>query len=187
MTATPPDRPDRDSGIGCNNRTMPEAVSTIDELAVVTAFNDAINARDLDRLGSLMTDAHRFVDSVGATVDGKDACLDAWRASSPPSRTTETSSRSVAAWARAQCSSAGVPCAVSLSLMDPPSGRVVVRDARRRPMAGFRTERDSLQSNPACTRRPLSTGSLLDDEREGVTHGGRRGAVCDLEERGAPG
>ena len=65
--------------IGCNNRTMPEEVSTIDELAVVTAFNDAINARDLDRLGALMTDAHRFVDSVGATVDGKDACLDAWR------------------------------------------------------------------------------------------------------------
>jgi ketosteroid isomerase-like protein len=26
-----------------------------------------------------MTDDHRFVDSEGGTVDGKDACTDAWR------------------------------------------------------------------------------------------------------------
>ena len=30
-------------------------------------------------------------------------------------------------------------------------------------------------------------GSIFGDEREGVTHGGRWGAVGDLEERGAPG
>jgi ketosteroid isomerase-like protein len=56
-----------------------EDMSPIDEVAVVTAFNEAINASDLDRLGALMTDAHRFVDSAGATIDGKVACLDAWR------------------------------------------------------------------------------------------------------------
>jgi ketosteroid isomerase-like protein len=43
------------------------------------AFNKAINARDLDALGRLMHDEHRFVDSAGTTVDGKPACLDAWR------------------------------------------------------------------------------------------------------------
>ena len=64
--------------IGCNNRTM-SAMSAIDDVAVVISFNEAINARDLDRLGGLMTEAHRFVDSAGATVDGRVACLDAWR------------------------------------------------------------------------------------------------------------
>jgi ketosteroid isomerase-like protein len=54
-------------------------MSTIDEVAVVNSFNEAINARDLDRLGALMTDSHRFVDSAGATIDGRVACLDAWR------------------------------------------------------------------------------------------------------------
>jgi len=48
-------------------------------VVVVTSFNEAINAQDLDRLGELMTDAHRFVDSTGDTIDGKDACIDAWR------------------------------------------------------------------------------------------------------------
>ena len=46
---------------------------------MVTSFNDAINARDLDRLASMMNDAHRFVDSTGATIDGKAACVEAWR------------------------------------------------------------------------------------------------------------
>ena len=27
----------------------------------------------------MMTDAHRFVDSAGTTIDGKLACVDAWR------------------------------------------------------------------------------------------------------------
>jgi uncharacterized protein (TIGR02246 family) len=46
---------------------------------VVTAFNDAINARDLAGLEGLMTDDHRFVDAAGAEVRGRAACLDAWR------------------------------------------------------------------------------------------------------------
>jgi ketosteroid isomerase-like protein len=44
---------------------MPEDTSSGD-VGVVAAFNEAINAHDLDRLASLMTEAHRFVDSAGA-------------------------------------------------------------------------------------------------------------------------
>jgi hypothetical protein len=54
-------------------------MSAIDDVAVVTSFNEAINAQDLVRLDELMTEAHRFVDSAGATIDGRGACLDAWR------------------------------------------------------------------------------------------------------------
>ena len=43
------------------------------------AFNDAITARDLDGLAALMSADHRFVDGAGGTVEGKEACVDAWR------------------------------------------------------------------------------------------------------------
>jgi ketosteroid isomerase-like protein len=43
------------------------------------AFHDAINARDMDMLAGLMAPEHRFVDSAGSVVQGKPACLDAWR------------------------------------------------------------------------------------------------------------
>ena len=46
---------------------------------LMTAFNDHINARDLDGLAALMTDDHTFVDAVGDTVEGKPACVEAWR------------------------------------------------------------------------------------------------------------
>ena len=46
---------------------------------VVAAFNDAINAADLERLEALMTEDHRFVDSAGQEVAGRAACVDAWR------------------------------------------------------------------------------------------------------------
>ena len=46
--------------------------------SVVVAFNEAINARDLDALSALMSDDHRFIDAEGNTVDGKAACIDAW-------------------------------------------------------------------------------------------------------------
>jgi uncharacterized protein (TIGR02246 family) len=45
---------------------------------VVIAFNEAINRRDLDALAELMTDDHRFVDSAGSVVAGKDEVLAAW-------------------------------------------------------------------------------------------------------------
>jgi ketosteroid isomerase-like protein len=48
------------------------------DVATVVAFNEAINARDLDALGRLMHEQHRFIDSAGATVEGKAACIEAW-------------------------------------------------------------------------------------------------------------
>ncbi|NMR29232.1 YybH family protein [Crystallibacter degradans] len=50
-----------------------------DDKALVLAFNDAINRRDLDVLAALMTPTHRFIDTSGAAIEGKDACIDAWR------------------------------------------------------------------------------------------------------------
>ena len=47
--------------------------------AVAQEFNACINRADLAGLGALMTDDHVFVDSEGADVSGKAACLDAWR------------------------------------------------------------------------------------------------------------
>jgi ketosteroid isomerase-like protein len=46
---------------------------------IVTRFNDMINARDLDGLAALLSVDHRFVDSAGNPVVGKDDCIDAWR------------------------------------------------------------------------------------------------------------
>jgi ketosteroid isomerase-like protein len=48
-------------------------------MATVVAFNEAINARDLDALSRLMHNQHRFIDAAGATIEGKAACLQAWR------------------------------------------------------------------------------------------------------------
>jgi ketosteroid isomerase-like protein len=54
-------------------------VTEPDPRAVAAAFNDRINARDLDGLTALMTDDHAFVDSAGATITPKSACAEAWR------------------------------------------------------------------------------------------------------------
>jgi ketosteroid isomerase-like protein len=54
-------------------------VTEPDPRSVVAAFNDRINARDLDGLAALMTDDHTFVDSAGATFAPKSACAEAWR------------------------------------------------------------------------------------------------------------
>lgn len=48
------------------------------ETEVVIDFNDAINRRSLDGLVALMTDDHRFVDSAGSVVEGRDGCRAAW-------------------------------------------------------------------------------------------------------------
>ena len=45
---------------------------------VAAAFNERINARDVDGLTALMTDDHTFVDDAGAAVTGRDACAEAW-------------------------------------------------------------------------------------------------------------
>lgn len=52
---------------------------TTGAVAVVLAFNEAINRRDITELGQLMTVTHRFIDSAGTTVQGREACLVAWR------------------------------------------------------------------------------------------------------------
>jgi ketosteroid isomerase-like protein len=46
---------------------------------IAVAFNEAINARDLDALGALMADGHTFVDSAGTVLAGAERVLDAWR------------------------------------------------------------------------------------------------------------
>ena len=47
---------------------------------VALQFVTAINAHDVDRLTSLMTPDHRFVDSLGAAVEGRDAMRQGWTA-----------------------------------------------------------------------------------------------------------
>ena len=48
-------------------------------MAAVSAFGEEISGRDLDALGGRVMDAHRCIDSAGAIVDGKKACVEAWR------------------------------------------------------------------------------------------------------------
>jgi ketosteroid isomerase-like protein len=54
-------------------------VAMIEPVSVAVEFNEAINAQRLDRLDRLMSDDHRFVDTVGSVTRGKDACVAAWR------------------------------------------------------------------------------------------------------------
>ena len=42
-------------------------------------FVAAINAHDIDRLIALMTLDHRFIDSLGAVVEGRDAVREGWK------------------------------------------------------------------------------------------------------------
>jgi ketosteroid isomerase-like protein len=46
---------------------------------VATQFVTAINAHDVERLASLMTSDHRFIDSLGAAVEGRDAMREGWK------------------------------------------------------------------------------------------------------------
>jgi ketosteroid isomerase-like protein len=46
---------------------------------VVEQFNSHINNRDADGLGSLMSDDHEFIDTVGNVERGRAHCLDLWR------------------------------------------------------------------------------------------------------------
>lgn len=50
-----------------------------DPTDVALAFDDAINAADLEALVDLMTEDHRFVDSADHVVEGREACRRAWR------------------------------------------------------------------------------------------------------------
>jgi hypothetical protein len=50
-----------------------------DPIVVAVRFNEAINARDLTRLGELITEDHRFVDSEASVTVGREAVVRAWR------------------------------------------------------------------------------------------------------------
>lgn len=45
---------------------------------VVQRFVDRINARDLDAVAALMTEDHRFIDSLGAEVVGREKVRQGW-------------------------------------------------------------------------------------------------------------
>ena len=47
-------------------------------LEVVRAFVDRINAHDVDGLAALMTEDHRFIDSLGQAVHGRKAVRAGW-------------------------------------------------------------------------------------------------------------
>lgn len=46
---------------------------------VAEQFVAAIDAHDVERLASLMTSDHRFIDSLGVVVEGRDAVREGWK------------------------------------------------------------------------------------------------------------
>lgn len=48
-------------------------------IEVVLQFVDAVNAKDLPRIASLMTDDHRFIDSLGAAVSDVEEMRRGWQ------------------------------------------------------------------------------------------------------------
>jgi ketosteroid isomerase-like protein len=46
---------------------------------VAQQFVTAINSHDVECLASLMTSDHRFIDSLGAVVEGRDTMRDGWK------------------------------------------------------------------------------------------------------------
>jgi hypothetical protein len=50
-----------------------------DGAAVAIRFNERISAGDVDGLAQLMSVDHTFIDTAGAAVIGRAACLEAWR------------------------------------------------------------------------------------------------------------
>jgi ketosteroid isomerase-like protein len=48
-------------------------------MAVASSFNDKINAQDLLGLSALMSGDHVFIDNANNAIEGKTACVEAWR------------------------------------------------------------------------------------------------------------
>jgi len=46
---------------------------------IAEQFVAAINAHDVEGIASLMTSDHRFIDSLGTVVEGRDAMREGWR------------------------------------------------------------------------------------------------------------
>lgn len=55
-------------------KTMPS-----NPLAVTRSFVEMINARNPEGLRDLLAGNHRFTDSLGQTIEGKEAMYDAWK------------------------------------------------------------------------------------------------------------
>lgn len=53
-------------------------MSNDEPIAVVLAFLDAINSRNVDRLCALMSEDHVFVDALGNRVQGRESMRKAW-------------------------------------------------------------------------------------------------------------
>jgi ketosteroid isomerase-like protein len=73
----------RRSQVGCHasligNRPHPPKSPAPEGESAAVAFNEAINRRDLDALGRLMTDDHTFIDSDDNILAGKEEVLNAW-------------------------------------------------------------------------------------------------------------
>lgn len=51
----------------------------MDSIDTIEDFNAAITAGDLGALARLVTDDHRFVDSAGTVIVGREAVLAAWQ------------------------------------------------------------------------------------------------------------
>ena len=56
----------------------------MDDTDIVARFNAAITAADIGALAGLITDDHRFVDSAGNEIAGREEVLAAWRGFLPP-------------------------------------------------------------------------------------------------------
>ena len=56
-----------------------ESIGTSAE-SVAHAFLRAINRQDVDRLTALMSPSHRFIDSLGNVIEGRDKMRDSWTA-----------------------------------------------------------------------------------------------------------
>jgi ketosteroid isomerase-like protein len=54
-------------------------MSNKEPVAVVLAFLEAINSRDVEKLCALMSEDHLFVDALGHEVRGRDAMRNAWK------------------------------------------------------------------------------------------------------------
>jgi ketosteroid isomerase-like protein len=54
-------------------------VSAVTPQEVTKQFVSAINAHDVERLASLVTSDHRFIDSLGDVAEGRDAVRDGWK------------------------------------------------------------------------------------------------------------
>jgi ketosteroid isomerase-like protein len=58
----------------------PPGAIVVTPLQLAQAFVDKINSRDVDAVSSLMTEDHRFIDSLGNVVTGREAMTSGWAA-----------------------------------------------------------------------------------------------------------